>query len=666
MVATYLNVPRWVNPIFHPSLNVIIEELSTMIKHLQTQLIFLFIAFTALVLVSVGATYWGLQAQEQDALVINLSGRQRMLIQQMTRLALQLQSGDESASSALQESEQIFGQTLLALQSGGTAPYLTDSVVNLPATTDTQILTALHDVETNWEHYRFTLETVAASSDSASLQITLEEQSDDLVQRADAVVHLYETASTAKVNRLRVIQILFLVFAMMLLAVGAWIIRRSLLKPLQDLGLAAKRLGENMLDAPIQVEGPEEMRTLSRAFDEMRSRLHTARGELIQWNATLEQRVAQRTKELETLNEVSREISSRLDIQQVLNSVTEKARTLLGGEVASLCLVDENQQWLKLQTLSGPKHAVVGNTMRADNQFANAVLESDGAMICGVDACRGGCRMLSDEYRVSHLAAPLRIGDRTIGALCVGSPAQNQFAAESADMLTKLANVAVIALENARLFAQAERVATLEERRRVAAEMHDGLGQTLSYLGLMTDQVVEFLSDGKEVSALQRLHKTRETISKATSDVRRAINSLMDETPATKDLCTRLRDTLDEVASQHDLESVWRSDADAAPDCSPQTAEQVYNITREALTNAARHANAKQVSVQVGRSNENYFVTVEDDGNGFDITQPAPGGHFGLQIMQARAKHIGGEIEVQSTPGSGTRITLMWPIEERE
>ncbi|MBK9207491.1 MAG: hypothetical protein IPL71_03955 [Anaerolineales bacterium] len=135
-----------------------------------------------------------------------------------------------------------------------------------------------------------------------------------------------------------------------------------------------------------------------------------------------------------------------------------------------------------------------------------------------------------------------------IGALCVGSPAQNQFAVESADMLTKLANVAAIALENARLFAQAERVATLEERRRVAAEMHDGLGQTLSYLGLMTDQVVEFLSDGKETSALQRLHKTRETISKATSDVRRAINKLMDDTPVSKDLCTRLHDTLDEIA----------------------------------------------------------------------------------------------------------------------
>ena len=634
-----------------------------MIKRLQTQLIFLFIAFASLVLVSVGVTYWGLQTQRQDALVINLAGRQRMLIQQMTRLSFQLQAGDESASVALKESEEIFSQTLSALQYGGSVPYLADSVVSLPATSDAQIQTALRDVEVSWNQYRSTLD---AMDSSASLQATLEGQSDDLVQKADVVVRLYEATSTAKVNRLRIIQVVFLVFAMLLLAVGAWMTRRSLLKPLDDLVLAAKRLGENQLDAPIQVEGPEEMRTLSQAFDEMRSRLRAARGELIQWNATLEQRVAQRTRELETLNEVSREISSRLDIQQVLNSVTEKARTLLGGEVASLCLVDESQHWLKLQTLSGPKHAVVGNTMRADNDFADAVLAGDGAMICGVGSCQGGCRMLSDEYRTSHLAAPLRIGDRVIGALCVGSPAQNQFAVESADMLTKLANVAAIALENARLFAQAERVATLEERRRVAAEMHDGLGQTLSYLGLMTDQVVEFLSDGKETSALQRLHKTRETISKATSDVRRAINKLMDDTPVSKDLCTRLHDTLDEIASQHDLESVWRSDTDSAPDCSPQIAEQVYNITREALTNAARHAHAKQLSVQVGRSDGNYLVTVEDDGNGFDTSQPAPSGHFGLQIMQARAKHIGGTVELQSTPGSGTRVALMWSVEERD
>ncbi|HRQ23210.1 MAG TPA: GAF domain-containing sensor histidine kinase, partial [Anaerolineales bacterium] len=344
----------------------------------------------------------------------------------------------------------------------------------------------------------------------------------------------------------------------------------------------------------------------------------------------------------------------------------EKARILLGGGAAALCLVDKNRHWLKLQTLSGPKHAVVGNTMRVDHQFASAVLASGHTMTCGVDSCEGGCHMLSEEYRASHLAAPLRIGDRVIGALCVGSPAHNQFASDAADMLIKLANVAAIALENARLFAQAERVATLEERRRVAAEMHDGLGQTLSYLGLMTDQVVEFISNGKQGSALERLRKTRETINKATSDVRRAINRLVEEPPPSQNLYDRLRLALDEIASQHDFEMVWQPETDSAPDCSPRTAEQVINIAREALINAARHAHAKKVSVQAGIKNENYDVTIEDDGCGFDTSQPVESGHFGLQIMRARAEHINGQIEIQSAPGRGTRVTLMWTSEGRE
>ncbi|GAB4461711.1 MAG: hypothetical protein Kow0070_19690 [Anaerolineales bacterium] len=613
---------------------------------------------------------WGSEAQRQDALVINLAGRQRMLAQQMARLAFEVGVGEETANAALQETVQTFDQTLRALQDGGDAPYLVNTTVTLRFTRDPEIRSALNEAALVWSDFRALLtdlQQTPRGDPSFSIKIqAIEEKSSTLVERADEVVRLYEAAAVAKVNRLRALQIGFLLGALILLGVGAWITRTSALKPLGELARAANRLSGNDLETTVQVEGPEEMRALSQAFDEMRSRLHHAREELIQWNVTLEQRVAQRTRELETLNEVSREISSRLDIQQVLNSVTDKARKLLGGEVASLCLVDENQHWLKLQTWSGPKQAVTGDAVRADNEFANAVLESNDAMLCGLDVCRGGCRMLSEEYRASHVAAPLRVGNRVIGALCVGSPAQNQFAAESAEMLTKLANVAAIALENARLFAQAERVATLEERRRVAAEMHDGLGQTLSYLGLMTDQVVEFLSEGQDEAAFERLQKTRETIGKATREVRRAINKLMDDAPASQDLCARLRDTLEKIASQHDLESVWRSDGDSAPECSPQTAEQIHNVVREALVNAARHANAKRVSVQVGKEGENYFVTIEDDGKGFDTSQPEPSGHFGLRVMQARAAHIGGRLEIESERGRGTRVRLTFPNGETE
>ncbi len=638
-----------------------------MFQRLQVQFTVLFTTFVLLVMTSVGATYWGLQTQQQDALVINLAGRQRMLIQQMTRLALQSQNGDEAALAVLKDSERMFSQTLSALRDGGSALYLADRVVNLPSTQDAQLLAALDEQQTSWDAFRTTLGDITSSSPEnfASLQAILEEQSDDLVQKADVVVRLYETNSTAKVNRLRVIQVTFLVCALALLAVGAWLTRRSLLKPLQGLSLAAKRLGENDLETQVQVEGPEEIRALSHAFDNMRSRLRAARGELIQWNATLEQRVAQRTQELETLNEVSREISSRLNLQQVLNSVTDKARTLLGGEVASLCLVDENQRWLKLQALSGPRYAIVGEIMPVNDEFSSKVLSENHALICGMDNCQGGCRMLSTEYRASHLAAPLRVGDHVIGALCVGSLSQNQFAEESTDMLIKLANVAAIALENARLFAQAERVATLEERRRVAAEMHDGLGQTLSYLGLMTDQTMEFLSDGQDEVALERLQKTRETIERAAGDVRRAINNLMDESSSSEiDLNVRLQNAVSEFAKENGLGFSWS--AEVSPRCSRQVAGQVLNVAREALKNIARHADAKHVAVRMGESDGHYFVAIEDDGKGFDAAQPEPNGHFGLKIMQARAMHIGGYVDIESEQGCGTCVTLTWAMENGE
>ncbi|MCL4824216.1 MAG: type IV pili methyl-accepting chemotaxis transducer N-terminal domain-containing protein, partial [Anaerolineales bacterium] len=281
-----------------------------MIQRLQAQLLILFTAFVLLVIVSVGVTYWGVQTQQRDALLVNLAGRQRMLAQQMTRLALQSQKGDESAADALQESRLTFQQTLSALRNGGSAPYLTEDAIALPVTRDPQTLAALDGEEAAWNRYRAALDALAPPTEAgaASLQTTLEAQTSDLVKNADLVVRRYEAVSAAKLNRLRIVQVTFLACALALLATGAWITRRSLLRPLQSLGFAAKRLGENDLDTPVRVEGPVEMRALSQAFDEMRSRLRAARQELVRWNVTLEQRVARRTRELETLNEVSREI----------------------------------------------------------------------------------------------------------------------------------------------------------------------------------------------------------------------------------------------------------------------------------------------------------------------------------------------------------------------
>ena len=633
---------------------------------LQGRLTLLFVAFVALVIVSVGAMVWGLETQRQDALLINLAGRQRMLIQQMTRYA-----GEWNAShaddelAALREAESTFELTLTTLREGGEVPYLPGQIVSLAPTRDPELLEKVNELNAHWIEFHAALEDVIRISSSDALQI-VQDESSDLVQHADEVVRAYQSASEARMARLRTIQIGFLFGALILLGVGAWVTRQSALKPLGELSRAAIRLGENDLDTTVQVEGPEEIRALSESFDSMRKSLRASQSELLDLTSTLENRVAQRTRELDALNEVSREIASQLDVRYVFNSVTEKVRTLLNGDSAMLCLLDDAKQYLLLKSVSGVPSVETNSDRMSTVNRASAVLTSQQALVCSNAQCVGGCGLLSNTHAASHVVAPLRIGDNVIGALCVSSSQPNHFSKEATDVVTKLANTAAVALQNAQLYAQAEKAAALEERNRIAADIHDGLGQTLSYLGLMTDQTVEFLSDGQDEAALERLRKTREVIENTTSEVRRAINSLMDESPPVLDLRARLQNAVEEFKKETNLYVHWQAEMESAPDCSRQVVEQVLNVTREALKNVARHAEAKHVTARLGQKNGHYFIAIEDDGKGFDTSQPEPSGHFGLQIMQARAAHIGGRAEIESMPGRGTRVTLMWSVGRKE
>ena len=198
-------------------------------------------------LVSVGAMVSGSDTQKQDALVINLAGRQRMLTQQMTRLAFEAGAGEETINAALQNTEQIFEQTLHALMDGGPAPYFADTTVTLPQTHNLEIRSSLNEVDNTWRDFRTLLDDLQQTprnnpSFSITLQ-TIEQKSSKLAEQTDEAVRMFEASSTAKINHLRSLQIGFLVGALILLSVGAFVTRQSLLKPLGELERAANRLG---------------------------------------------------------------------------------------------------------------------------------------------------------------------------------------------------------------------------------------------------------------------------------------------------------------------------------------------------------------------------------------------------------------------------------------
>jgi two-component system, NarL family, nitrate/nitrite sensor histidine kinase NarX len=633
----------------------------------QPRMGLLLLAFFLLVIVSAGLTFWGIDQQKQDGLIINLAGRQRMFIQQMTRLALEIErSPDNLPKSELERVMSDFSETLLAFRDGGQAPYQANRVIQLQIVQDPHIQDQIGQIEQSWADFQANLDILLHQpSNSAAFEASIrnvETQSPLLIQQADALVRQYEALSIFRLNRLRIIQIGFAGAALILLGFGALVTRRSILTPLQELETAARRIGAGDLSTSVNPAGPGEIELLGATLESMRFSLLASKAELLAWTETLEQRVDQRTQELAALNAVSREINSRLDINEVLHSITEKACLLLNVDVAFLCLLDGSQAILKLHAAQGPVDAIEKFSSPADAEYAGQVLASQQAVQCNLHDCQGLCEIMTEPYRRSHLAASLKVGNRIIGALCVGSKLKDYFQPEAAELLTRLANIAAIALENARLYEQAERSATLEERQRIAAEMHDGLAQTLGYLQMTMDQISTLVEQGQLEPARRMFERVQAVIDQANLDVRRSISRLNEDIPLHFTLQEQLQRLAEECSSDERMVE-WQNNLPSPLVLPRQEMEQVLRVAREALFNAKAHSQAQQIGLELVENGERVAIIVTDDGIGFDpgkTAQPDGRQHFGLSIMRARAARINADLNIHSAPGEGTRLILSW------
>ncbi len=289
-----------------------------MVAGLRDRMGLLFLLFFLLTAISVSATLAVIHTHQKDALVINLAGRQRMLIQQMAgelrlleqRPARTGGAGQDAEIAALQSAAHTFEQTLLALSEGDTTSLPNGDTLARP-----DILNSLQQIRQNWTALQTELAAIAAGPNGAPptdalqsalrLSATLARQSDDLVRQ-------YETAAMHKVERLSRIQGLFFAGALLLLAAGVWVTQKSAIEPLRGLGAAAARIGRGDLATPVAVAGPAEIQLLSTRFDAMRAQLQDAQARLLTWGEQMEAQVRRRTQELAALHELSQEISSRL------------------------------------------------------------------------------------------------------------------------------------------------------------------------------------------------------------------------------------------------------------------------------------------------------------------------------------------------------------------
>ncbi len=623
-----------------------------MFRSLRARLGAVFLSFLLLVGGSVAATFVAVRAQAGDATVINLAGRQRMLTQKMIWLALARPDSPE-----LDATIQLFDKTLHALRDGGPTLDPAGRVVTLSPAPDAALRAQLDDVAQTWATFRAHLQP----ADAAALQT----ESPVILARLDSAVSAFEARAQAKLTRLQFIQLFFLVTALLLLAWGYLLTRRRIIDPLAVLGATARRMGGGQLADPVPLTGGDELGELGRAFEIMRAEIAAAREQL-------ESRVTQRTRELTSAFELSQEIVAQLDLDHLLRSVADRARALMRAQTASLCLLAPDGEYLELAASSGETIGHAGLRQPIQRGLAARVVGAGETVV--VEAACAGCSFLNTHAPGQCVAAPLRVGNRTLGALCAvranGAPLDE----DETRALTLLANSAAIAIANAQLAEtgrrRAEQTAILAERERLAAELHDHLAQTLGFLNLKADRVKEVFIAGYAAEAEGELNSMKSAIAAAYGQVRAALVNLREPLRRAEESLENTGSAFSQkldacVADFHEasglpVELIMADSAALA--LPPITQSQVAHIVREALTNVRRHASAKHAWVRVERANGEACFTVEDDGCGFDQGMIEADQHLGLAIMRARAERSGGRLAVDSVFGAGTKVAAIFPL----
>jgi signal transduction histidine kinase len=422
---------------------------------------------------------------------------------------------------------------------------------------------------------------------------------------------------------------------------------RHFTHPITDLMRGAEAVARGEFDHPIRVETNDELEDLSHHFNRMATHLKEHEQQLLD----ARERAERKAQEAEALYRIGTQILALLSLPQILQLVVDKARELLKADLAILCL-DARGEGLRLGAVSGPTE-----------QLRLGPGDLVPAPTCEKVVCRDArCPAVVGASFPSHVAVAMRSGDRVVGNLCVASREPRSVSPDELEFLSGLANLATIAIETARLHGEVRDLARLEERERIAQDLHDGIIQSIYAAGLGLEECARLAGeDPEEVS--RRLGESIETLNSVIRDVRNYVVGLQPEGLQERGLSRFLTDLARGLA----LNALLHAELDVDPGVdgalNPEQTGHLFHICREALTNVVKHASASHATLRIERGKGILLLTVMDDGVGFDPSQPRGAGQ-GLRNMEERARRLGGALCVASAPGRGTRITVEVPLEE--
>ena len=261
------------------------------------------------------------------------------------------------------------------------------------------------------------------------------------------------------------------------------------------------------------------------------------------------------------------------------------------------------------------------------------------------------------EGMQSWMWVPLAVKGRIIGGMGVAETTKNYFTVHHADLALSVANQAAITMINAELYKHAQELAVLEERQRLARDLHDAVNQSLFSAGLIAE-VLPRLWDRDQTAARRSLEDLRHLTRGAQAEMRALLAELRPSTLTDADLGDLLRLLGNAFTGRTNIPAVVTITGEGSLPAEIQVA--IYRICQEALNNIAKHAKASQVDIDLRLVPGELELHIRDNGLGFDPSEQIPSGHYGLGMMHERAAAAMVDLNLSSQPGQGTEITIQW------
>jgi PAS domain S-box-containing protein len=395
-------------------------------------------------------------------------------------------------------------------------------------------------------------------------------------------------------------------------------------------------------------------------------------GQRVHAEQLLQKRVEERTREQFTLLEISQTLASALELQPGL--ILDQLRVIIDYTHAGLFKLEGST--LAALALRGPQPLEQAMPFRIRLQSPEALTmlfnERRSTRIADVQSTDPPARflrsLLDDQLSMllegvtSWMWVPLAIKGDMIGAIGVAHAKRNYFTNHHANLALTVANQAAITMANAELYEHAQALAALQERQRLARNLHDAVNQSLFSAGLIAE-VLPRLWERDPDEGRRSLEDLRRLTRGAQADMRLLLAELRPSTLTDAELGDLLHLLGNALAGRTNLPisvSVTGQQAGQEQRVLPTDVRvALYRLCQEGLNNIAKHAGASRVDIQLHYETGTVELRIRDDGRGFDPGQTHPG-HYGLSMMQERAAAIGAAFSITSQPGGGTEIVIRW------